>query len=850
MNTYSDILDNQILQDLQDSYVSTLPVYAWCYGRPFRQLTHFSGNEEEEAFFNAHISEETKKIILASFSDGDAENVILADADIPCILLCGIAIRDNAGRALGAWIFAGICMERLSGEEGIPKGAAFTTTVEYDHIITLIAKTSGLYFAAHGRSVTADEKLSGVSTTEEELADERARSEAIGGILTMIESENDFGQVVSDILSIAGEYMQLSDALLLRLDAADRDVDVVSDYAGDEEHSIIGHFLKMTREEIPFLTGREYTVSSDSIMPDTFRNFFRKYGITAGVFLPLTVDGQTQMYVCFVMRHAARKWKLKELAFLNEVKCVIHALLSARMRDNSLAGAYATLDGVLENGAEGLVVAQRGGEEYIYANEQFGRMITDPKDRQNFHDYVNTLMDKEVTDAGYFADASKRWYNVHSAPLRWVDGRSVRLVTLYDVTETKRYEQKIEEQAKTDYLTGLYNRQQFERDLAIAMKDASRGGEQGSFLYINLDDFKDVNGEYGHSLGDALLKEAARALGSICKTSATCYRIGGDEFGVLVPFYENTALDRLVGTIRRRFEQSWSLEGKEYLCNMSMGVVCFPKDGADMKTLMQHADIALDAAKEKAPGIVEWYSERSDKSDPKRTSLEKALRAAAEEGCRDFNAEYEPLLLREEAAAARDGIPAKGAAEEKNGLPAKDAAAAKNGLSVKSAAAAKGTKPEGNAATCIGAKAHIRWKSKEPLAAEEEIISAAESLGVVETVDYRILEDACRHCRYWNDFGEPGYRIYVALSPQTLLSMHAPSRIRGILDETGINPKNVLLGPRSAVALREEDRLRYVSDEIIKTGVAFLREGEWEAAGARLSGTVLTAAEFEERYMS
>ncbi|MBQ7677897.1 MAG: diguanylate cyclase, partial [Lachnospiraceae bacterium] len=577
-------------------------------------------------------------------------------------------------------------------------------------------------------------------------------------------------------------------------------------------------------------------VSSDSIMPDTFRAFFRKYGITAGVFLPLSRDRQTQMYVCFVMRHAARKWKVRELTFLNEVKCVIHALLSARMRDNSLAGAYATIDGVLENGAEGLVVCGEDKEEYIYTNEQFARMITDPKDKQNFHEYVDALKENAITDEGYFADVSKRWYHVHSAPLRWMDGRSVRLVTLYDVTETKRYEQKIEEQAKTDYLTGLYNRQQFERDLKIAMKDAYRSGDQGSFLYINLDDFRDVNGEYGHSLGDALLKEAARALTNICKARATCYRIGGDEFGVLVPFYEYTELSRLVGTIQRRFEQSWSLDGREYLCNMSMGVVCFPKDGEDMKTLMQHADIALLAAKENDPGTVEWYSAKSREPDIAHAAFENALRKATEDGCGAFVAEYEPLLKKADGRAA-DAAPEAASASRKAGADA---------------ARAAGNASGGAAAVCLGATAHLKWKTKELLNEDRgEILSAAERLGVIAAVDHRILEDACRHCRYWNDFGEPGYQIYVRLSVQTLLSPKAAARIRSIIDECGINPGNVMLGVKGEAAAREEERLAIVCEEIAKAGVKVLRgQGIADTIDPLLSGEILTGEEFEARYMA
>ena len=186
MNTRSDILDNKILQDLQDSYVSTLPVYAYCYGRPFERMTEFSADEGLEAFFDLHLSEDAKKILVASFSDGDAENVIAAEADVPYVAVCGVAIRDTSKRALGAWIFAAVCMERIPEGVDLPEGIACTTGAEFEHIIALIAKTSGMYFAAHTKSITADEKLSVVTSTEEELADEKRRNDALGDMLKLL----------------------------------------------------------------------------------------------------------------------------------------------------------------------------------------------------------------------------------------------------------------------------------------------------------------------------------------------------------------------------------------------------------------------------------------------------------------------------------------------------------------------------------------------------------------------------------------------------------------------------------------------------------------------------------------
>lgn len=775
MSEMINILDRKILQELQDSYAATLPVYVYCYAKPYEPLTVFSGSEEEAAFLSAHISEETKKLLVASFADGDVENVIAMDTDVPYIGLRGVAIRDASGKMLGAWIFAGVCMELVDENTTIPDAITYTTTGEFDHVIALIEKTSGMYFDAHGKSISADVKLSEVSSTELLLEEEKRRSEALSDVMKSLESENDFGIVASDVLKIAGEYLHLSDALLLRIDPGETEVDVLSDWSADENDSVTRYFLSMDRVEVPFLTDREYTVSSDSIMPESFRDFFRKYDITAGIFLPLLAEESVPMYLCFIIRHNARKWKVNELRFLSDVKRVVQTVLKLRLRENSLAGTYATIDAVLERGGNGVVVCVPGDPEYIYANERFGRMLADPKDRQNFNEAIAGEDQTDLLINGFYADATKLWYEVHMAPIRWMDGREVIMITLYDITEQKRYEQKIEEQAKTDFLTGLYNRQQFEKDVDLAIKDALRGSNEGSFFIINLDDFKDINGELGHRFGDALLKETARALESVCKAKATCYRLGGDEFAVLVPFFEQPELKRLVSTIQNRFQQPWNLHDTDYFCTMSMGVVCFPKDGSELVSLMQHADVALDVAKKRGPGEVEWYSEKDDEENLKRIAMEKAMRRSVEDGCGEFEVYYQPLM-----DASKEDTP------------------------------------------CLGAEALVRWKSKElGFVKPDDFIGMAEYLGLIVPIGTHILKEACTRCRYWNDFGHPEYRIHVNMSVVQLIQADVVDVVKRTVEETGINPRNLTIEITESVAIRDMAKIKKTLEEIRKMGIRF-----------------------------
>ena len=130
---------------------------------------------------------------------------------------------------------------------------------------------------------------------------------------------------------------------------------------------------------------------------------------------------------------------------------------------------------------------------------------------------------------------SGRWYELYYVPVTWTDGQKADLYSLYDVTGKRIYQKKVEQQVYTDFLTGLYNRICCERDLAAFIDKAAGNHEKGGLLYLDLDDFKHINDGLGHQYGDVLLQSVSRAFQRIEGIGENCYRVGGDEFVVIVP---------------------------------------------------------------------------------------------------------------------------------------------------------------------------------------------------------------------------------------------------------------------------------------------------------------------------
>ena len=179
----------------------------------------------------------------------------------------------------------------------------------------------------------------------------------------------------------------------------------------------------------------------------------------------------------------------------------------------------------------------------------------------------------------------------------------------YDITDKKIYQKEIEEQANNDFLTGLFNRMRCEQDLAKYVMKAQNSKQKGALLYLDLDDFKHINDGLGHQYGDVLLKAISHSLQRVGGVTNTCYRMGGDEFIVIVPGKLFDKLDFIIEEITSIFTKPWFLKGEDYYCTMSMGIACFPEDGTTVDELIRKADMALMRAKRRGKNRIEYYND-------------------------------------------------------------------------------------------------------------------------------------------------------------------------------------------------------------------------------------------------
>lgn len=174
-----------------------------------------------------------------------------------------------------------------------------------------------------------------------------------------------------------------------------------------------------------------------------------------------------------------------------------------------------------------------------------------------------------------------------------------------DVAERKRFEQQLVHMANHDHLTGLYNRRFFETTLDLELAEARRSDGRGAVLWLDLDDFKEINDSLGHRAGDEVLVAVTDRLRTAVRESNMLARIGGDEFAVLLPGVTideaQAAAGRLLGAVNGH---SYAASSQAIRLSASVGVVAYPDHGLTSEELMANADVSMYLAKERGRGQV------------------------------------------------------------------------------------------------------------------------------------------------------------------------------------------------------------------------------------------------------
>lgn len=336
-----------------------------------------------------------------------------------------------------------------------------------------------------------------------------------------------------------------------------------------------------------------------------------------------------------------------------------------------------------------------------------------------------------------------------------VEGRPASVGTLFDITAQKAAEQRIRELADYDVLTGLPNRRLLRERFVQMLATAQREDSELAVIFLDLDHFKRVNDSLGHSVGDELLCEVARRLGSVVRRVDTLARLGGDEFIFAMPGFHTAAAADIARRLLDVFARPFEIAGHELTVTPSLGISIYPHDGDDLETLLRNADTAMYQAKEVGRNAFQFYSSEMNSKSLDRLLMESNLRRALVQN--EFILHYQPLVNLE------------------------------SGL-------------------IIGVEALIRWLHPElGVIMPERFIHVAEETGLINPIGDWVLCEACRQAQAWCDQGLPPIVMAVNVAPVQFRQSGFIEVVAGALATSGLEPGRLELELTERTVMHDAD---------------------------------------------
>jgi len=400
----------------------------------------------------------------------------------------------------------------------------------------------------------------------------------------------------------------------------------------------------------------------------------------------------------------------------------------------------------------------KGNIEYVnpmftrmtgYTNEEAAgqnpKILKSGKHKPEFYKQLWDTISSGKKWRGEFYNKKKNgefyWENASISPLTNKEGDITHFIALKeDITERKKSEETILEMAYHDPLTGLPNRALLTDRLNHLLARGKRSKILAAILFLDLDNFKNINDSLGHAEGDNLLKEATERLKRHTRSCDTLARHGGDEFIILIEDLKRIDnIHKVVEHIFSEFKEPFVLNGQVCFVTTSIGISIYPDDGEDVSTLLKNADIAMYRAKEEGKNTYHLYEPAMNERAIEIIKIKSLLHTAIDN---------KELILHYQ--------------------------------------------PEVNIFTgeIIGLEALVRWQNPERgLIYPGTFIPLAEDTGLIVPIGEWVLQTACAQNKAWQGKGLKPVKMAVNLSLRQLVQKDFPGMVKRILKESGLDPE-------------------------------------------------------------
>jgi diguanylate cyclase (GGDEF)-like protein/PAS domain S-box-containing protein len=352
------------------------------------------------------------------------------------------------------------------------------------------------------------------------------------------------------------------------------------------------------------------------------------------------------------------------------------------------------------------------------------------------------------------------------------------VLTLQDITDRKHTQEQLRYVAYHDILTGLPNRKSFYETIDHAMVEQNSVTQENrhgrkrlwALLFLDLDRFKNINDSLGHEVGDKILQAVARRIKGCLRKSDHIFRLGGDEFTVILnDLSRDIDAARVSEKILEAVARPIPWQGADLYLTASIGISVCPNDGNEVEAIVRNADMAMYAAKEDG-NTYHFFTEEMNAKAQARMRLETSLRRAVQNN--ELVLYYQPMVDRDHHIQ--------------------------------------------------GMEALLRWMHPEiGLVPPAQFISVAEETGAIVPIGRWVLEEACRQAKIWQDKGHRDLYVAVNLSARQFKQPDLVDEVLAVLQRTGLAPRHLKLEvTESSVMENPEDAIAKM-ERLADCGIRF-----------------------------
>jgi diguanylate cyclase (GGDEF)-like protein len=338
--------------------------------------------------------------------------------------------------------------------------------------------------------------------------------------------------------------------------------------------------------------------------------------------------------------------------------------------------------------------------------------------------------------------------------------------------QLKQAREQIRQLSNRDPLTGALNRVGFRAHLERAMGRSQRYGFNTALLYINIDQFANINDHYGEADGDVMIKSISRRLINKMRSSDSIARLGGDEFAVVLEDVSSSAdVELIAEKMLKSISAPMILSEQQVAVEASIGAAIYPEDGSDFSDLVEHARSAMQQAKSIGGGHLIRYSEKLTFDTAGNNSLAAELRTAVRKN--QFELHYQPRI---DLATGH----------------------------------------------LVGLEALLRWNHPERgLVLPGEFISACEDMGLMKSIGYQVIQHACTAQVWLKDQNMPNVDVAINISFSQIQDDRFVEIVKDIISRSGTDASRIEFELTESTILKSPDGIKTRMDELRELGISF-----------------------------